>query len=117
MLLAGLGIYGVLAYAVGARTRDIGIRTALGARSGDAARLVVRQSLGLVAIGLALGLLMASVEGRVLQSQLFAVASFDAMWLLLAHTVLVVVALLAAYLPARRALAVHPVDALRGKGQ
>ncbi len=117
LILAGLGIYGVLAYSVGSRTREIGIRTALGAQRGDVARMIVRHGMLLTAVGLILGLALAAVEGRVLESLLFGISAVDPLSLALAPAMLLTIALLASYLPARRALAVEPVEALKGEGR
>ncbi len=113
LVVAGLGIYGLLSYAVGSRTREIGIRTALGAGGGDVARLVVRQSLALTTLGVVLGVGVALAEGRLLESLLFGVSATDPAALLLAPAVLLGVALVASYLPARKAVSVQPVEALR----
>lgn len=115
LLLAGLGIYGVLAYAVGARTREIGIRSALGAHQRDLAAMVVRQSLSLVAIGVVMGLGVSVLENQLLKSFMFGASTSDLATFLLAPAVLVVVALVASYVPVRRALRVEPVEALRGE--
>lgn len=117
LVIAGLGIYGVVAYAVGARTREIGIRSALGAGRGTVATMVFRQSLRLALIGAVLGLGLAAVEGRVLSTLLFETSTTDPLSYLLAPGALVLVAVLASYLPARRALSVDPVRALRADGR
>jgi putative ABC transport system permease protein len=113
LLLASVGLYGVLAQAVGARTREIGIRMALGASAKGVLRLVVGQGLRLTLIGLAIGTLAALVASRLLERLLFGVAPTDAttyagVWILLGA-----VGVLASYLPARRAAAVDPLIALR----
>jgi predicted permease len=117
LVVAGLGIYGLLSYAVGSRTREIGIRTALGAGGGDVARLVVRQSLALTTLGVVLGVGVALAEGRLLESLLFGVSATDPTSLLLAPAVLLGVALVASYLPARKAVSVQPVEALRSESR
>ena len=117
LTVAGLGIYGVVAYTVTARTREIGIRAALGAGRSEVARLVVRQGLLLAVAGAILGIGLALVGGRVLSALLYDTTAQDPVALLSAPAVLVVVALLASYLPVRRALRVNPVQALRSDGR
>ena len=113
LLLAGVGVYGVISYAFSQRTREIGIRMALGARRGDVAGLVLRQLRMLLLAGLVPGLVLAWGLGRALQTFLVGVTPTDwrvyvTMCLLLAGA-----ALVAALEPARRATAIQPVDALR----
>ena len=115
LLLACLGVYGVLAYGVSRRTHEIGVRLALGARPLDVVRLVVRQGAGLAAAGVALGLLLAVAMGRLIQGILFGVSFWEPWPLLATATVLVGVVLLASLLPARRAAAVDPLAALRAE--
>jgi putative ABC transport system permease protein len=113
LLLAGFGLYGVMAYSVAQRGREIGIRMALGARSGDVRSLVVRQALWLGAAGLAIGITGALAVTRVLGSLLFGVSPSDPLTFGGVSAALVTVLLLAAYLPARRATRVDPIVALR----
>jgi predicted permease len=112
-LLAVIGLYGVMAYTVARRTREIGVRMALGAVQADVVWLVMREVLTLVGTGLALGLAMAWGLSRVVSSQLYGVAATDPLTIAGATGVLAAVALLAGYVPARRATRVNPVLALR----
>jgi predicted lysophospholipase L1 biosynthesis ABC-type transport system permease subunit len=114
-LLSGVGIYGVIAYVVGQRRGEIGIRMALGARSSQVSGLVVLQSVRLAAVGVLVGLLGAVAATRVLQSLLFEVSSTDPMILGAVATMLIVLAAAASYAPARRAARVDPVEALRAE--
>lgn len=113
LVLAALGIYGTLAYAVAQRTREIGIRLALGAQRAAVFRLILGECMLFVAIGLVAGLVLALMLGRMLASFLYAVGPRDPVTLIVASAVLALVALLASYLPARRAMKVDPVIALR----
>jgi len=111
--LACVGLYGVLAYNVSRRRREIGLRMALGAGSGDVIHLVLREALVLLALGLAFGLPVALGLARAVQSQLFGVHFADPLTLGTAALGLAVAATLAGYLPARRASRIDPVTALR----
>jgi putative ABC transport system permease protein len=113
LALAGVGIYGVLSYSVAQRTSEIGVRMALGATVTDILRLVLGQGLRLVFIGVVLGLLGALGTTRVLTGLLFEVKPIDPVSFALVSLVLVVVAALAAMLPARRATKIDPMEALR----
>jgi predicted permease len=113
LLLSAIGIYGVLAYAVAERTREIGIRMALGAEKIDITRMVLKRSLLLVAIGVALGISGALFISRVLTKFLFGVRPDDPATLLMVTAILAAVAILAGLLPARRATRVDPLTALR----
>jgi putative ABC transport system permease protein len=113
LLLGAVGLYGVLSYVVGQRTHEIGIRVALGAHIQQVASLVVRQALALALVGVAVGLVAAVLVTRVLQSLLFEVSPTDPLILTGVALLLVVVALVASYVPARRATRVDPMVALR----
>src|SRR6266550_2768743 len=112
-LLAAVGLYGVLAYAVAQRTREIGVRMALGADSGKVRALVLRQMSGMMLVGGGIGLVGALGLGRAAQSLLFGLQSHDPVVFALAAGLLTLVALCAGYVPARRASRVDPVQALR----
>ena len=113
LFLAGFGIYALLSYTVSQRRREIGVRMALGAQRGDVLSLVVRQGAGLVAAGTLLGLLAAVGSARLLESFLFGVATDDRLTFVAAPLVLAGVALVACWLPGRRAARIDPMDALR----
>jgi predicted permease len=113
LLLAALGIYGVVSFLVAQRTREIGIRMALGARAADVRRLVLGESMTPVACGAIAGLVAAVAATRTLRSMLFGVSPLDAVSFIAAPALLVLVALTACYLPARRATRVDPLVALR----
>ncbi|MBI3490187.1 MAG: ABC transporter permease [Acidobacteria bacterium] len=112
-LLAVIGLYGVMAYTVARRTREIGVRMALGAVQGDVVWLVMREVLVLVGSGIALGLVSAWGVNRLVRSQLYGVSANDPLTIVFAAALLAVVALLAGYIPARRATRVNPTLALR----
>jgi predicted permease len=113
LALATLGLYGVISYAVTQRTRELGIRVALGAQRGDLFRLIVGSGMKLAAIGLAVGLLAAFGLTRFLASLLYGVSAGDPLTFAVVIIVLCLVAFLANYLPARRATKVSPTEALR----
>ena len=113
LLLAAVGLFGVLSYTVLQRSREIGVRIALGARASQVTGMVVGSALRLVAIGLALGVIAAFVAGSILRTQLFGVTPSDPVTLLAVGGVLTGTALLASYLPARRAASLDPGTVLR----
>ena len=113
LLLASVGLYGVISYAVAQRTNEIGIRMALGARGRDVVLLVMRQSLMVVLAGLATGLLLAVISTRLVASFLFGLSTLDPLSIVVGTLVLAVVAALAVLVPARRATKVDPLVALR----
>jgi putative ABC transport system permease protein len=113
LVLATIGLYGILSYAVASRTNEIGIRIALGARMREVVSLIFREALLLVAIGIVAGIPAVFAVSRFAQSLLFKLSPMDPLSLVLAGVVMLVVALIAAYLPARRATKVDPLVALR----
>jgi putative ABC transport system permease protein len=113
VLLAAVGLYGVVAYTVGQRTREIGVRVALGAAPGQILRLILSSGVATVAIGLSAGLACTLVVARFIETLLFGVAAYDVMTLASAVGALCVVALLAHVVPVRRALRIDPSIALR----
>jgi putative ABC transport system permease protein len=114
-LLAAIGIYGVMVYVVAQRTREIGIRMALGAQRAQVLAMVLRQSLTVVLVGLAIGLIAAFASTRLLASLLFGVGANDVSTYATVFFSLGGTALLASYIPARRAMRVDPIVALRNE--
>jgi predicted permease len=112
--LASVGLYGIIAYGVSRRTREIGVRMALGAAQGNVLRLILKQGMGLVTAGMMIGLGAALAAGRLLAPMLFGVSATDPLSIASAAVVLFVVALAACYLPARSASRSDPLAALRG---
>jgi len=113
LLLAALGLYGVISYSVRLRTRELGVRMALGAQRGEVMQLVLLQGARLAAIGVVLGALFAALLSRIFSSLLFKVGVLNAMPWIAATAILVATVLLASYLPARRAASIEPMKALR----
>jgi putative ABC transport system permease protein len=115
LVLAAVGIYGVVAYLVSRRTHEIGLRVALGAESADVLALVLGQAVGMTGVGVALGLLLALGAGKLMASHLLGTVSLDFETFAVFSTLLLLVSVVAAYVPARRALAVGSGAALRVK--
>lgn len=113
LLLACVGLYGVISYAVVQRTHEIGVRIALGAEPVDVLKLVIRQGMGLTIVGLIVGVAVGSVVTRVLSDMLYGVSARDPLTFVGAPALLLVVAFLACYIPARRATRIDPLTALR----
>jgi ABC-type antimicrobial peptide transport system permease subunit len=113
LLLGVVGIYGVISYSVSQRTREIGIRMALGAQQGSLRRMFVRHGLWLTSIGLVCGLAAAMAVTRLMSALLFQISPLDPVTYIAVPVVLVAAALLASYVPARRATVIDPVGALR----
>ena len=113
LCLAAVGIYGVVSYSVAQRTREIGLRLALGAQTGDVMRMIVRQGLALAGLGAAIGLGGAALGARLMKSLLFNVSATDPAIFALLPLSLLAVALAACWIPARRAAKVDPMVALR----
>jgi ABC-type antimicrobial peptide transport system permease subunit len=115
LLLGLIGIYGVIAYAVSQRRREIGIRVALGAQQSELRRMFVSHALTLTAIGVAIGLASSAGLMRLMKSLLFGITPLDPFTYASVPVVLLAAALAASYLPARRAAAVDPVETLRAE--
>ena len=113
MILACIGIYGVMAYATAQRRNEIGIRMALGAQRGDILRLVLGQGVKLALLGVVIGVAGGLALTRFLQNLLFHISAYDPLTFAGVAVLLTLVALAACYIPARRAMRVDPMDALR----
>jgi putative ABC transport system permease protein len=114
LLLGVIGVYGVMSFAVAQRTREVGIRMALGARGVEVLRLMLRGGAEVIAVAVVIGVAGAVAAGRVLEAQLFNVGSADPATMIGVPLVLASVALLACWIPARRAAQVNPAITLRG---
>ena len=115
LILASLGIYGLISYSVNQRTQEIGIRMAIGASAGDVQRQIIRQTMSLAAVGMAIGGVASWVVGRALRGLLFEVTTTDPGTFLAMLVILTIVAVIAGYLPARRASRIDPMVALRAE--
>jgi ABC-type antimicrobial peptide transport system permease subunit len=115
LLLAAVGLYGVVAFAVAQRTREIGIRVALGAKGGEVLGLMLRQGMTLAGIGLAVGLPLAFIVAKLISGLLLGAGAADPLAFVAAAATLGFVTLLASYVPARRASRVDPMEALRAQ--
>jgi ABC-type antimicrobial peptide transport system permease subunit len=115
LLLGVIGLYGVIAYSVSQRTREIGVRMALGAQRGAIGRLILGEAAYLVLLGLAIGIAASALTGRFLGSLLFGVGAWDPSILIGVSTTLAAATLIAAWIPARRAAATNPIEALRNE--
>jgi putative ABC transport system permease protein len=115
MILAAIGVYGVVAYMVGQRTQEIGVRRALGAKAADVMSMLVREAMRPVAIGIAIGVASAYAMTRLLAAMLFEISAADVTTYVVACGVLALAALAASIVPARRALGVDPITAVRGQ--
>jgi ABC-type antimicrobial peptide transport system permease subunit len=113
LLLAAIGLFGLVSYSVAQRTNEIGVRMALGAQKRDVVSMILRQGLRLLLVGLAIGITGALALTRFLSSLLYGVAPTDPVTFTAVSLILIVVALLACYIPARRAAKVDPMIALR----
>jgi ABC-type antimicrobial peptide transport system permease subunit len=114
LILGAVGLYGVLSYVVAQRTREIGVRMALGAEAGRVRRMVVAQGARVVAAGVALGVAAALAGTRALGNLLFGVQAVDALTFVAMSASMIAIGLLASYVPARRASKVDPIESLRG---
>ena len=115
LLLGVVGLYGVVAYSVGGRKREIGVRMALGAQRSTVYRMILSESCRLIGLGLAIGLITAVAAGSLMQKLLFGVRAWDPVTLASVGVILAATSLLASFLPARRAASINPTDALRAE--
>ena len=115
LILGAVGIYGTLSYMVSQRTREIGIRMALGAQAGEVRRMIIAHGSRVVLIGVAIGITVALFLTRLLESMLFRVTAIDWLTFIVMSAVMIGVALLASYIPARRASSVDPMVSLRAE--
>ncbi|HWG53753.1 MAG TPA: FtsX-like permease family protein, partial [Gemmatimonadaceae bacterium] len=115
LLLGSIGLYGVIAYIVSLRTRELGVRIALGATPDVIGRMVTRQELALTLAGMAAGLVLFALVAHFIRSLLYGVAPSDPVTLVIVSLVLILVAVLASWIPARRAARTDPMEALRAE--
>jgi ABC-type antimicrobial peptide transport system permease subunit len=115
LVLGVVGLYGVIAYSVSQRTREIGVRMALGAQRGSVYRLILKEASWLIAFGIVAGLVCSVGATRLMRNLLFGVHTWDVSTLIGVATTLALCALFASYVPARRAASVNPVEALRAE--
>jgi len=115
LALATVGVYGVVAYSVAQRTHEIGVRMAVGAQPGDVVRMVVQEGGRLAVIGVVAGLALAAAAARLIRGLLFDVSAADPATFVAAPIVLLAIAIVASYIPARRATRIDPIIALRGE--
>ena len=115
LLLATIGIYGVISYSVHQRTREMGLRMAMGATPADVQRLIVGEGMRLVAIGVVVGTMISLVTSHGIKSMLFSVSEWDAVTFVLVPVILALVAVFASWIPARRAIHIDPASSLRGE--
>jgi ABC-type antimicrobial peptide transport system permease subunit len=113
LLLASVGIYGLLAYMVGQRSHEIGVRMALGAMPSTIAKMIVSRGVGLAGIGVGIGLILSGIMAPLISSLLYGVRPLDPEVFIAVPLILMIVVLLASYIPARRAARVNPIIALR----
>jgi putative ABC transport system permease protein len=113
LLLAAVGIYGVISYSVSQRVREFGVRMALGATAGDVRGMILREGTRLVAIGVVTGILIALAAARAVQSMLFVVSAWDVTTFVMVPAILTLVGIAACWLPAMRVTAIEPAVALR----
>jgi ABC-type antimicrobial peptide transport system permease subunit len=113
LMLSVVGLYAVVAYSVSQRTREIGVRMAFGAQRSSVCLLILKEAGGLIAIGIVVGLFCSVAAATLMRTLLFGVNSWDAPTLIAVAAALAVSALIASYIPARRAASVNPVEALR----
>ena len=114
LLLGAIGLYGVLSYVVAERTREIGVRMALGATASAVRRMVVSQGTRVVVIGVVLGVVVARASTRFLETLLYGVEPVDAVVFAAMSAMMIAIGVLASYVPARRASSVNPIESLRG---
>jgi len=113
LLLCAIGIYGTIAYSVSQRTRELGLRLALGATRGKLLELIMKEGMLLVAIGIAIGLALSFMVSRMISGMLFGITALDPVTFILASTILFIIAAAACFFPALRSSRMDPLEALR----